>query len=66
MANLFSRRHYKLFASEVKFLLISPDPIQPVDIAHLLSDIFRMDNPRFKEQRFVEACGMTWEEYQQG
>jgi len=63
---MFSRRHYKKIAAELKKFGESPDPIQFVDVVSLFAEIFRLDNPAFNEQKFVEACGMSWEIYCEG
>ena len=60
---MFTKQHYDKVASEIRQFLESPDPIQPVDVVHLFTTMFEMDNPRFITHKFVDACGMTWEEY---
>ena len=62
---MFSRKHYKKVASEVKFFLSCEGVIQPCDVVHMLSNMFKQDNPSFDERRFIAACGMTWEDYAQ-
>ena len=62
---MFTRKHYKQCAQEVKKFLQSPESIQPIDLVSLFVTLFKPDNERFDERKFVEACGLTWEEYHQ-
>jgi len=63
MRPMFSRRHYKMIAEHVNAFISIPEPIQPVDVVSMLASMFKMDNGKFDERKFVEACGMRWNEY---
>ena len=47
-----TRKHYQAIAE-----LISRG-VDPVELVHLLSDIFEEDNPRFDRAKFLKACGL--------
>lgn len=60
---MFTKQHYEAIAQEVNTFIHIPEPIQPIDVVTMLAFLFKRDSTRFDEQKFVKACGMTWEEY---
>lgn len=58
----FQRRHYLRLAEAVKGLVaesaLSLDDL--IDVVRSLSEVLYLDNHRFDEIRFVEACGISW------
>ena len=50
---MFQRRHYEKLAIAIKSKLPHSIPT-----AHFLTHVFKADNPNFKPDRFLEACGV--------
>lgn len=64
---MMSKKHYEAFASHLKITRPDPDDKMVVDVAFrhqwkrdviAVSDVCRLDNPRFDAARFFEACGL--------
>jgi hypothetical protein len=52
-----TRRHFQAVADVLRASGAHPDAVR--DIALALADVFAADNPRFDEERFLTACGVT-------
>jgi len=51
MTTMFTQRHYIVIAEAIK----KTNSLDCGLVAELV-EIFRMDNPKFNEERFVKAC----------
>lgn len=63
---MFNKRHYVALAAKTKELLSGSDHTQPADpmgMIAMLVELLESDNTNFQPQRFVEACGIRWEDY---
>ncbi len=56
---IFERSHYQAIAEEFSvYMRLCDDPEEIVGMANYLGMMFAKDNPNFKKEKFLKACGM--------
>lgn len=50
-----SRKHFELLAQKIKAIR---DPLSRLQAAEAVSEVGRITNPRFDQDRFYRACGI--------
>lgn len=58
---MFSQKHYQAIANEIRFVrgCYWQDERYAVErVAFKLADLFSRDNPAFKREKFLAACGL--------
>lgn len=63
---MFTKQHHKSIASIVKATLLnykwSSDDVRIQEFLYNLANYFQYDNPKFNEDKFLEACGFNGSE----
>lgn len=59
---MFTKQHYKAVAKIISQYSTTPHGDKPFLVKEFVK-LFKPDNQLFNEVKFVEACGMSWEEY---
>ena len=58
---MFSARHYTFIAKIMdsqRSMVSTADEVNTLeDLTNCMAQAFKLDNPRFDEDRFIEACG---------